>query len=519
MAYFLPAVMFRMDSTLIALEACAKTGLASIGPHLALTALTKTSDNTGEYDQEQVNFQPGMAENYERLEFLGDSFLKMSTTIALFAQTPRDSEFFQHVNRMVLINNGNLYQHGLEFGLQEKIRSKAFNRRLWYPEDLVLLKGKRIDSKLGSQQAKKRSHTLAAKTIADVCEALIGAAYLTAQENGNMDLAVLAVTKFVQDKGHTMEKWSDFYPVYKVPTWQTAPRTAAQQRLGDELGNELGYCFQSPALARCAFSHQSYSNALEGVPHYEQLEFLGDALLETVCVDYLFRNFPAADPQWLTEHKMAMVSNQFLAFLCVNLGLHRHMLSMNMDLSKNVTRYVEAVGLARDDAESKAAAAGLAPQDCPKDYWVQLQKPPKALGDIIEAYIGAIFVDSQFDFITVQNFFQMRILPYFVDMRAYDTYASKQPVTQMLHTLQERMHCQQIRIKSATLAPADEAAKITDDESACAIMIHEDIVQYGIAASERYARIKAAKELNKVIDDMSVSEFRKKYGCNCRIST
>ncbi|KAH7031264.1 uncharacterized protein B0I36DRAFT_289245 [Microdochium trichocladiopsis] len=518
MAYLLPAVIYRLDSTLIAFEACASTGLSAITPSLALTALTKTSDNTGEHDQEQINFQPGMGENYERLEFLGDSFLKMSTTIALFAHAPRDSEFFQHVNRMVLINNGNLYQQGLEFGLPEKIRSRAFNRRLWYPEGLVLLHGKQNVSRLGSRLAQKTRHTLAAKTIADVCEALIGAAYLTAQQQGNMDLAVLAVTKFVKDKEqkHTMEKWAGFYPMYKVPDWQTAQPSAAQQRLAEALKQELGHVFRSPALARCAFTHPSYSNALEGLPHYEQLEFLGDALLDMVCVDHLFRHYPAADPQWLTEHKMAMVSNQFLAFLCVSLGLHRHMLSMDMSLGRAITQYVEAVALAREDAETRAEAAGLARQDCASDFWMQLHKPPKALGDVVEAYLGAIFVDSEFDFSRVREFFTTHILPYFLDMQIYDAYAGKQPITLMLNILQERFHCQQARIMSRTVPKADAAAKIMEDEGACVIMIHGVIVQHGVAASERYAKIKAAKELNKVIEDMGVAEYRKKYGCTCR---
>ena len=81
MAYTLPAIIFQLENNLIALDACKSLGL-DIRPDLALEALTKDSDNSDEHAEEQVNFQRGMGRNYERLEFLGDSFLKMSTTIS-----------------------------------------------------------------------------------------------------------------------------------------------------------------------------------------------------------------------------------------------------------------------------------------------------------------------------------------------------------------------------------------------------------------------------------------------------
>jgi endoribonuclease Dicer len=40
------------------------------------------------------------------------------------------------------------------------------------------------------------------------------------------------------------------------------------------------------------------------VPCYQRLEFLGDALLELVCIESLFRRFSNKDEQWLTEHKV-----------------------------------------------------------------------------------------------------------------------------------------------------------------------------------------------------------------------
>jgi endoribonuclease Dicer len=45
----------------------------------------------------------------------------------------------------------------------------------------------------------------------------------------------------------------------------------------------------------------------------------------------------------------------------------------------------------------------------------------------VEAYVGALFVDSAFDYRVVEDFFETHIRPYFEDMSLYDEYANKHP--------------------------------------------------------------------------------------------
>jgi len=47
---------------------------------------------------------------------------------------------------------------------------------------------------------------------------------------------------------------------------------------------------------------------------------------------------------------------------------------------------------------------------------------------MVEAYIGAVFIDSDFDYNEVQKFFDRHIKPYFTDMSVYDSYANNHPV-------------------------------------------------------------------------------------------
>jgi endoribonuclease Dicer len=112
---------------MVAIEAIDSLGL-HMPPALALEAITKDSNNSDMHQGEQLQHQRAMGSNYERLEFLGDCFLKMATSISLFTRYPEDNEEESHVKRMLMISNGNLHRVALQKRLYEYIRSIAFSR-------------------------------------------------------------------------------------------------------------------------------------------------------------------------------------------------------------------------------------------------------------------------------------------------------------------------------------------------------------------------------------------------------
>ncbi len=123
-----PPIIHRIEDYLISLEATRVVGI-DIGPALALEAMTKDSDNSEDLaTDDRINFRSGMGNNYERLEFLGDCFLKTVTSISLFANKPDNDEFELHVARMHMICNQNLMNHALDLELTAFVRSKAFSR-------------------------------------------------------------------------------------------------------------------------------------------------------------------------------------------------------------------------------------------------------------------------------------------------------------------------------------------------------------------------------------------------------
>ncbi|KAG9237330.1 hypothetical protein BJ875DRAFT_159968 [Amylocarpus encephaloides] len=500
MAYLFPAIIHRIEAYLIALEACDLLNL-KIRPDLALEAVTKDSDNSGEHDDEKINFQRGMGNNYERLEFLGDCFLKMATSISLYGLHPDNDEFKYHVDRMIMICNKNLCDNAVKMKLYKYIRSQSFNRRVWYPDGLVLKKGKASPA--------PNSHKLGDKSIADVCEALIGAALLSSD---NMDNAVRAVTKLVCSVNHKVESWSDYYKLYEKPAFQTKRSTEMQKDLARQIEQRDNYHFKWPRLLRSAFVHPSYPYSYEQIPSYQRLEFLGDALLDMVCINFLFHQYPRKDPQWLTEHKMAMVSNAFLGCLCVELEFHSHLLIFNSTFSKQIEDYITEIQEAKLQAQTEAVHSGKSKDQYSPDYWISVRPPPKCLPDIVEAYVGALFVDSEYDYSQVERFFDRQIKRFFTDMSIYDSYANKHPTTFLTNFLSVNMGCMDWSVEAREV-PAVDGSK---PKILAMVVLHDKVIVDGTAESGRYAKVNAAKKALELLKGLPLPEFRDTYGCDCR---
>jgi dsRNA-specific ribonuclease len=89
----------------------------------------------------------------------------------------------------------------------------------------------------------------------------------------------------------------------------------------------------------------------------ERLEFLGDGILELTTKFYLYRRFPKENEGFMTEKKIAIVKNEAIGKIALEMNLHKWLI-----LSKH--------------AEEK-----------------QIRKNVKKLGCLFEAFIGALFLD------------------------------------------------------------------------------------------------------------------------------
>jgi len=89
----------------------------------------------------------------------------------------------------------------------------------------------------------------------------------------------------------------------------------------------------------------------------ERLEFLGDGILELVTKYYLYRRFPKENEGFMTEKKIAIVKNEAIGKIALEMGLHKWLI-----ISKH--------------AEEKKIRTNL-----------------KKLGCLFESFLGALFLD------------------------------------------------------------------------------------------------------------------------------
>ena len=55
----------------------------------------------------------------------------------------------------------------------------------------------------------------------------------------------------------------------------------------------------------------------------DRLEFIGDGILELITKYYLYRRYPKEDEGFMTEKKIAIVKNEAIGRLALELGLHK----------------------------------------------------------------------------------------------------------------------------------------------------------------------------------------------------
>jgi ribonuclease-3 len=124
----------------------------------------------------------------------------------------------------------------------------------------------------------------------------------------------------------------------------------------------IGVQFSDESLLERAFIHRSYLNEHPklGLEHNERLEFLGDAVLELVVTDYLYRHYPNPEGD-LTNWRSALVKTESLAAVAAGLEI------------------AEFFRLSRGEAKGNARSHAL------------------ISANAVEAIIGAIYLDQGYE--------------------------------------------------------------------------------------------------------------------------
>jgi ribonuclease-3 len=138
----------------------------------------------------------------------------------------------------------------------------------------------------------------------------------------------------------------------------------------------VGFYPNQISIYQQAFLHKSLTqnNELQSFESNERLEFLGDAVLDSIISHYLFNKFPKKDEGYLTKLRSRLVSRQTLNNLGIKIGI-QELIKSNLE------------------RESKSI-----------------------YGDALEALIGAIFLDKGYPF--AQRFVEEKLLQNHIDIES-----------------------------------------------------------------------------------------------------
>jgi len=86
--------------------------------------------------------------------------------------------------------------------------------------------------------------------------------------------------------------------------------------------------FKDKNLLKQSFTHRSYinENGALALSHNERLEFLGDAVLELIVTDFLFRKYPQYPEGKLTALRSALVNAVIISEIASKIGMNDYLL-------------------------------------------------------------------------------------------------------------------------------------------------------------------------------------------------
>ena len=101
----------------------------------------------------------------------------------------------------------------------------------------------------------------------------------------------------------------------------------------------LGYIPRDIQLYQLALLHKSaaYITHIEPPLYNDRLEYLGDAILDAIVAEFLFRKFPEKDEGFLTQMRSKIVNRENLNNLAIKLGIGNLVVSrMNNENHKSI---------------------------------------------------------------------------------------------------------------------------------------------------------------------------------------
>lgn len=221
-----------------------------------------------------------------------------------------------------------------------------------------------------------------------------------------------------------------------------------------QLAEKLGLKFNNPDMLENAFVHRSYLNENPSfkLENNERLEFLGDAVLELISTEYLYRNYKKNEGE-LTALRSALVRGKNLSEVADGLG------------------FFDYLYLSQGEKKASDKARGLLLANC------------------LEAVIGAIYLDLGLE--VTRKFVEDKILVKIDSVLSEKLYIDAKSEFQEL--VQEKYKV------TPHYKVIDENGPDHEKQFTSGVFISDKMIAKGLGSSKSLAEQNAAEEALKIV--------------------
>ena len=212
---------------------------------------------------------------------------------------------------------------------------------------------------------------------------------------------------------------------------------------------KIGVTFKDVGFLTQAFVHRSYinENKQSGLSHNERLEFLGDAVLELVITDFLYKKYPNLAEGNLTAYRSALVNAQTCSDIATSLEMGNYLL-----LSK---------GESKDTGRARQYI----------------------LANALEALIGAIYLDQNYE--KAKDFIEINFTP------LIDTIISARSFIDAKSLFQEK--AQEFDSVTPSYKTMKETGPDHEKKFTVGVYVGKELIAEGVGESKQDAEQNAAR--------------------------
>ena len=357
--------------------------------------------------------------NNEVMETIGDSVLKLITSMYLYVKSPLSNESDLTEKRIQYITNEVLMHLGFQCRVPYFLKISRKNANEWRPPYM-------------KHEEKVVKHEMTGKQVADCVEAIIGASFLFKYElyyptlllkqlglpvygmiiNTHLikNSSLIIPDQYLPEPSETFSEdityfqlnqyfWENKQPLREYGCGKAYAKIKqmktklnwSEARYANILINSvlarferkiLGYRFKNKAYLLHALNSQVDKESPLFYQNYESLEFLGDSIVEIYVLANAYKIFKAAGrdikPEVLQSLKISLLSNAFMARIAVMNEFHRYLITSSQEVIEEVDTFVQKVSFNKKY----------------RSFVKHEFQVPKILSDIYEAIAAAVLYDG-----------------------------------------------------------------------------------------------------------------------------